>query len=978
MINDFMALRKHDPLAWTVLISAIHHSNKFLDVSAEDLRTCGQKNNYLPYFNPLSFTGTWLAENGGFTIFQQDQAGTLVYREEWEQGKITCGVLRPVLGRKSLLRLDTADSSLADMSNIRITGTLACGNMSDIRGEELGEIELESAYSIPSRLAFRIKMSGDDKWDKVFFAQKKDDENTSLDLPRFLAPLSKDDIKAVRDISSSPEVKPSFVFDAAAGLQASMPKMSMFPQTTGKSIPLPSNFFASQPPPKKGSASRAPPPTRKLGSMPPGKVGKKAGSSTSSSQDNGKGTPEKLSPKDGPDRAKSTFRPLFPGKDGGTKANSIPKSRPAAPMFAAPPLNESTGRSTNNTTRTPAEGSIISLSDAVAWLGGNTDSNVFHHPMIRHRSGIREDCVPGPAPAPGLPFYANKSTSSGSPEIKPTKAARPLAPCLPPPRLGDASLPFSTQNKELSTRTKMIHSPEPEAIETTYSPKKEDNIEDKQQWWEQEGEEGEVAMVGTTGTNNDAWEDDDWGTWEMLDSGYGGCEEFESATSRSSSSTSSKDGAEHSNSKEKKWYPNALAHPFVPAAAAAGEATGSTGVSSHDDDDGFRIIRPHMNPGSSDNDAPIVDWIKEFPKKPSSDNTTAVCSTNTMSTTATCNTNNTSSTLNCWPLTWEDRERGQRRLRRGVQAPGSQQTEQKKEEAVVVPMPLLGKIRLWGLPYSATPQEIVSFLSQALPSVKEADVSITCRSCGRPTGEAFVQVPSDDVAREVKLKLHLKMMGTRYIEVCVPLRKSNENTPRGGIPAQTASAPQVTEATSITTDKWDSSSNTNNWNTRGKDNDKDKEWGSNTWSSTNGWNKSSTDWNTSWNKDKDDEGKSDWWTSSNGDEAKEEKPFDHSKIMDDRNLLALERTTQRGGVSSRGGVSGSARGGVSGGARGGVSESTTRGGVSGGARGGVSGSTTRGGVSGSTTRGGVRMTPSPLPKSNLLSASSNRKKKNRA
>jgi len=73
-------------------------------------------------------------------------------------------------------------------------------------------------------------------------------------------------------------------------------------------------------------------------------------------------------------------------------------------------------------TKTPAEGTIISYPDSIAWLRGNSDSNVSHHPLVRNRSGIPNNCVPGPAPPPGLPFCIKKSTSAGAPQKKGTNS----------------------------------------------------------------------------------------------------------------------------------------------------------------------------------------------------------------------------------------------------------------------------------------------------------------------------------------------------------------------------------------------------------------------------------------------------------------------------------------------------------------------------------------------------------------------------
>lgn len=75
-----------------------------------------------------------------------------------------------------------------------------------------------------------------------------------------------------------------------------------------------------------------------------------------------------------------------------------------------------------------------------------------------------------------------------------------------------------------------------------------------------------------------------------------------------------------------------------------------------------------------------------------------------------------------------------------------------------------GWLRLRGLPYSATVQEVIDFVAQEhfLP---ESDVTIKIGSDGRPTGEAYIQVDSEDTAQHLQSVLDRKNMGTRFIEV---------------------------------------------------------------------------------------------------------------------------------------------------------------------------------------------------------------------
>lgn len=77
-----------------------------------------------------------------------------------------------------------------------------------------------------------------------------------------------------------------------------------------------------------------------------------------------------------------------------------------------------------------------------------------------------------------------------------------------------------------------------------------------------------------------------------------------------------------------------------------------------------------------------------------------------------------------------------------------------------------GWIRLRGLPYSATVQEVVDFVSLE-HFVAEYDVTIKIGSDGRPTGEAYVQLESEEVANELKPLLDRKHLGSRFIEVFV-------------------------------------------------------------------------------------------------------------------------------------------------------------------------------------------------------------------
>jgi len=77
-----------------------------------------------------------------------------------------------------------------------------------------------------------------------------------------------------------------------------------------------------------------------------------------------------------------------------------------------------------------------------------------------------------------------------------------------------------------------------------------------------------------------------------------------------------------------------------------------------------------------------------------------------------------------------------------------------------------GWLRLRGLPYSATQHDVVTFCGSAV-FVNENDVTIKYGTDGRPTGEAFVQLQSQDLAHEAQRTLDRQNMGARFIEAFV-------------------------------------------------------------------------------------------------------------------------------------------------------------------------------------------------------------------
>lgn len=82
-------------------------------------------------------------------------------------------------------------------------------------------------------------------------------------------------------------------------------------------------------------------------------------------------------------------------------------------------------------------------------------------------------------------------------------------------------------------------------------------------------------------------------------------------------------------------------------------------------------------------------------------------------------------------------------------------------------------IKLRGLPWSCTVDQVVKFLNgvkiKTQPKIEETEtakpaVYLTTNSEGRPSGEAFVEVSSEEDI-ELSLKLNNNLMGQRYIEI---------------------------------------------------------------------------------------------------------------------------------------------------------------------------------------------------------------------
>lgn len=73
-----------------------------------------------------------------------------------------------------------------------------------------------------------------------------------------------------------------------------------------------------------------------------------------------------------------------------------------------------------------------------------------------------------------------------------------------------------------------------------------------------------------------------------------------------------------------------------------------------------------------------------------------------------------------------------------------------------------GILKLRGLPFSATKEDIIEFFNGFVLS--EDSIHITSLSDGRPTGEAFVEFNSAEDS-EAAMEKDRKTLGSRYIEL---------------------------------------------------------------------------------------------------------------------------------------------------------------------------------------------------------------------
>ena len=87
------------------------------------------------------------------------------------------------------------------------------------------------------------------------------------------------------------------------------------------------------------------------------------------------------------------------------------------------------------------------------------------------------------------------------------------------------------------------------------------------------------------------------------------------------------------------------------------------------------------------------------------------------------------------------------------------------EDAVPAAPSLLGHVvRLRGLPFNSTAQDVLQFLEGVDAVGGEAGVVFTCTPDGRPTGEAYVEVGSPE-GLAAALGRHKEKIGARYIEI---------------------------------------------------------------------------------------------------------------------------------------------------------------------------------------------------------------------
>ncbi len=79
-------------------------------------------------------------------------------------------------------------------------------------------------------------------------------------------------------------------------------------------------------------------------------------------------------------------------------------------------------------------------------------------------------------------------------------------------------------------------------------------------------------------------------------------------------------------------------------------------------------------------------------------------------------------------------------------------------------IPHTGYIRLRGLPFNTTTEDIMSFFKEYNPKVDSA--LVTYRFDGRATGEGYVAFDNIDDAKSA-MTLHRRNLGSRYVELFI-------------------------------------------------------------------------------------------------------------------------------------------------------------------------------------------------------------------
>ncbi|XP_072013370.1 epithelial splicing regulatory protein 1-like [Amphiura filiformis] len=74
-------------------------------------------------------------------------------------------------------------------------------------------------------------------------------------------------------------------------------------------------------------------------------------------------------------------------------------------------------------------------------------------------------------------------------------------------------------------------------------------------------------------------------------------------------------------------------------------------------------------------------------------------------------------------------------------------------------------IRMRGLPFTATIEDIMAFLGEFADFIRPQGVHMVYNLQGKPNGEAFIQMLTAEKAFHTAGKCHMKYMGTRFIEV---------------------------------------------------------------------------------------------------------------------------------------------------------------------------------------------------------------------